>query len=205
MQLLRVFRLFVVATVLRPVAARLVPHPFSKSSSTEVGLHQSDTGLPVSLSRPPTHLIRRYDFGASAAYHPQLPPVALAPTWKVVLGLYAPVFLYCATQTLAAATILDFYLNLLDLVITVWSEQEPLNQIVIRYGIIRLEIGCSTEPVPWEFIENFAISEAEAVRRGFTMGWDKQYWHHKKDTSRTCYVALAFGFGFAKVDDDAPP
>lgn len=178
------------------VATHSLPHEHTERLILAPRLERAIPDIAASPSQPGNYLRRRFDIGISSPYYP---PVAVIPTWQIILGVYAPIFTYFISSSLAAAAFVDFYLNILELVVTVWLESQPMNQIVLRYGNLRLEFGCSTEPVPWEFIKDFARSEADAVRRGFTTGWDKQYWHHKADQTRTCYVALALGLGESMV------
>jgi len=123
--------------------------------------------------------------GISSPYYPS---VAVIPIWHIILGVYAPVLTYHLSISVSAAAFLDFYLSILDLLLTVWSELQPMHQVVIRYGNLGLEIGCSTEPIPWGIVKDF-----------FATGRDKQYWHHKEDQ----WVARVLQIG-SRVSDLAP-
>ncbi len=196
MRFLQSLRLTFVTFNALHVATHSLPHEHTERLILAPRLERAIPDIAASASPTEGSLRSRFDIGISSPYYP---PVAVIPTWQIILGVYAPVFTYIISCSLAAAAFLDFYLNILDLLVTVWSESQPMNQLVLRYGNLRLELGCSTGPVPWEFIKDFARSEADAVRRGFTTGWDKQYWHHKADQTRTCYVALALGLGESMI------
>ena len=78
------------------------------------------------------------------------------------------------------------YENCLDF----WASSPPANQVVIEAGKLRLEFGCSTQPVPWEFIAEFARSHRDAVDRGFAPLFAKEWWFDNKDRHRLCYAGL---------------
>lgn len=64
------------------------------------------------------------------------------------------------------------------------------NQVVIEAGKLRLEFGCSSEPVPWDFMYAFVQYKLDAVNRGFAEEFLKEWWHEKDDQSRICYVGF---------------
>lgn len=99
----------------------------------------------------------------------------------------------------ACAAFVDFYLNVLDLLIEVWSMQPEQNQVVIQAGNLRLEFGCSQEPVPWGFVHDFFHHKLDAVNRGFAEDFSKEWWHEKDDQHRLCYV------GFRVLDPSSSP
>ena len=107
---------------------------------------RSNTVIVTSSANVAIPLRRRFDMGISSPYYPS---VAVIPIWHIILGVYAPVLTYHLSISVSAAAFLDFYLSILDLLLTVWSELQPMHQVVIRYGNLGLEIGCSTEPIPW--------------------------------------------------------
>lgn len=42
--------------------------------------------------------------------------------------------------------------------------------------------------MPWEFVETFVRNKRDAVKNGFAMKWDKEFWSYGKDIKRVCYV-----------------
>ncbi len=62
--------------------------------------------------------------------------------------------------------------------------------MVIEAGNLRLEFGCSMEPVPWDFIEEFARSYRDAVNRGFAPVFARKWWFDNRDRRRLCYAGL---------------
>ena len=83
-----------------------------------------------------------------------------------------------------------FYSLILDNCLDFWASSPPANQVVIEAGKLRLEFGCSTQPVPWEFIAEFARSHRDAVDRGFAPLFAKEWWFDNKDRHRLCYAGL---------------
>lgn len=55
---------------------------------------------------------------------------------------------------------------------------------------MRLEFGCTAEPVPWEFILDFSAAHRDAVSRGFAPVFEKAWWFDRTDRSRLCYVGI---------------
>ena len=91
-----------------------------------------------------------------------------------------------------------FFSQILDNTLTTWARNyPPSNQVVLEAGKIRIEFGCAmTEPVPWEFIAEMALSGRDAVERGFMPFFAKQWWWLKNgteadpDSGRLCYVGI---------------
>lgn len=46
------------------------------------------------------------------------------------------------------------------------------------------------EPVPWDFIAEFARSRRDAVERGFAPVFAKEWWFDGQGSGRICYVAM---------------
>ena len=82
--------------------------------------------------------------------------------------------------------------KIVDSALNVWASYPRANQVVLEAGKLRIEFGCTLEPVPWEFIAAFAASQRDAVERGFLGVFDKQWWWQKNETresrGRRCYV-----------------
>ncbi len=80
--------------------------------------------------------------------------------------------------------------RILDTCITLWAYNTPANQVVIEAGNMRLEFGCAMEPVPWEFIAEFAASRRDATKRGFAPGYSKEWWFNNRHEKRICYAGI---------------
>ena len=89
-----------------------------------------------------------------------------------------------------SAALYRLYTEVLDNTLTIWAKKPPLNQVVVEFGAFRLEFGCSMQPVPWEFITQFADSTRDCVNRGFSVNFERQWWYEKANSSRICYAGL---------------
>ncbi len=79
---------------------------------------------------------------------------------------------------------------IIDNLLTVWANSPPSNQVVIEAGNVRIEFGCSVEPVPWEFVREFAVSHRDAVERGFAPLFQREWWWGGNKTGRVCYAGM---------------
>lgn len=96
----------------------------------------------------------------------------------------------------------NIYGKILDAVLNKWAKSPPLNQGVIEAGRLRLEFGCTmTDPVPWEFLEDFVKSKKDAVDRGFAEVRSQEFMFVNGDQSRRCY----FGMRMAREGEDIIP
>ena len=86
--------------------------------------------------------------------------------------------------------LIRLFSNILDNCLTIWALNPPVNQVVIEAGKLRLEFGCSMQPVPWQFVAEFAESRRDAAKRGFAEAFSKSWWFDKKDRSRFCYAGI---------------
>lgn len=108
-----------------------------------------------------------------------------------------------ATVALTAAIAIPYIVltrmfNLiLNSALYVWASNPPANQVVLEAGNLRMEFGCTLEPVPWEFVAAFAASRRDAVARGFMWVFDKEWWFQKNGSGGAggipgilCYVGM---------------
>ncbi|KAG6991452.1 hypothetical protein G7Y79_00052g087920 [Physcia stellaris] len=92
--------------------------------------------------------------------------------------------------------------KILDNLLNKWAKSPPLNQVVIEAGRLRLEFGCAmSEPVPWEYLEDFARSKQDAVDRGFAEVRSQEWIWVNGDKSRRCYA----GMRVAREGEDVIP
>lgn len=75
---------------------------------------------------------------------------------------------------LAFALLVMLFNRVMDTCHSRWANNPPMNQVVIEAGNLRLEFGCTVEPVPWEFIVEFAESRRDALNRGFAPVFAKE-------------------------------
>ncbi|CAD6571709.1 MAG: hypothetical protein ASARMPRED_004759 [Alectoria sarmentosa] len=116
-----------------------------------------------------------------------LPPTALQPrhlpfapliAWARAverLGLILALPVVVALQCLACIALARLFKQILDNVVTIWANSPPYNQIVLEAGNMRIEFGCSGEPVPLEFVAEFAASHLDAVERGFAPAFAREW------------------------------
>lgn len=94
---------------------------------------------------------------------------------------------------------------ILDNCINLWAHLPPANQVAIEAGNMRLEFGCSLEPVPWDFIAEWASSRRDAVNRGFAPVYAKEWWFDNNDRERLCYVGIRMVPEGAKAERPGKP
>ena len=94
------------------------------------------------------------------------------------------------TLTLITAWYIRILSQITDNCLNLWASLPPANQVVIEAGDLRLEFGCAMEPVPWEFVAEYAESKSDAVRRGFAPVMQREWWFHNGDAKRVCYAGL---------------
>ena len=83
---------------------------------------------------------------------------------------------YIAPAQIAASFFEDFY-NLIALKVEtgVWAAQGTLHSLVFTRWNFRLSFFCYAEPVPWQFVQDFAINMMEMVGRGWTTSYEATY------------------------------
>ena len=95
----------------------------------------------------------------------------------------------------------QFLGKILDSLLNEWAKSPPSNQVVIEAGRLRLEFGCASEPVPWEYVEDFTRSKQDAVDRGFAEVRSQEWIWLNGDKSRRCYA----GMRVAREGEDVIP
>ena len=61
---------------------------------------------------------------------------------------------------------------------------------MLEAGNMRIEFGCSGEPVPLEFVAEFAASHLDAVERGFAPAFAREWWWDRVGSGRVCYAGI---------------
>ena len=148
--------------------ARSLPNSVLETSIVEARFRQSDLSeLPPLSTRFPGGLW-------------PIPGWALLFATGIVILL--PIGAVCA--------VLAAFYSIVDRALTIWANSPPANQVTIETTSMRLEFGCSIEPVPWEFIAEFVASQMDAVNRGFAASFEREYWSENGDRTRLCYVGF---------------
>jgi len=107
------------------------------------------------------------------------------------LAVILPIVIVSVSSIVASlAIIVRLLSNILDNCLNFWAYSPPANQVVIEAGDMRLEFGCSMEPVPWDFIAEFSRSRRDATNRGFAPGYTKEWWFNNQDQKRLCYARI---------------
>lgn len=121
---------------------------------------------------------------------PQHPGVAFALFGTITVAFIAAIAIPYIVLT-------HLFNLILNSALYVWASNPPANQVVLEAGNLRMEFGCTLEPVPWEFIAAFAASRRDAVARGFMGVFDKEWWFQRNGTGRAgrlagrlCYVGM---------------
>ena len=83
---------------------------------------------------------------------------------------------YITPAHVAAAFLEDFYdLIALKIETGFWSAQGVFHSVTFARWNFRLSFFCYAEPVPWEFIQGFAIHMSELAVRGWTGAYEATY------------------------------
>ena len=117
--------------------------------------------------------------------------------WNVI-GYQAPViFPLLLAGTVASLgairCLVMVYNTILDWSLDTWASHTLKNQVVIEAGSLRWEFGCTVNPIPKSFIEEYTKSKLDAVNRGFAPLFAKEWWFMKSDKTRYCYAGMRIG------------
>ena len=105
--------------------------------------------------------------------------------------LVYPVFGGIAVGLAAFALALVYLVSyILDHLLNMWSHNPTANLVVIEAGTLRFELGCTVQPVPWEWIEEMLISKRDAVNRGFAPAYSNEWWFNNTNHRRLCYAGF---------------
>ncbi|KAL8846419.1 MAG: hypothetical protein Q9221_008501 [Calogaya cf. arnoldii] len=154
----------------------------------------------LSLARPNTQTERCLTIAAprKASLALRHEPVALSIRQAGALALlfllhFKKVVFWtkCIVVSAAAYTTLSaLYSYILETLLDEWANSPPQNQLVIEAGQLRWEFGCTANPVPIEFVEEYIRSKQAAVERGFAEVYAREWWFAKGDDSRRCYAGM---------------
>lgn len=133
-------------------------------------------------SLQPRHLPHAAILWALAFTGPGLAIILIVPITLASLACLACIALY------------RLFTQIIDNVLSIWANSPPSNQIVLEAGNLRIEFGCTAEPVPMDFIAEFAASHRDAVERGFAPVFAKEWWWQRGGTGRgrgrLCYAGM---------------
>ncbi|CAF9935130.1 hypothetical protein IMSHALPRED_010118 [Imshaugia aleurites] len=125
----------------------------------------------------------------------QLPPHAHFTEPSLILIVSFAVVGLATVTCLACIALARLFRSILDTAITLWARSPPSNQVVLEAGAFRIEFGCSVQPVPLEFVEDFAKSYLDAVERGFAPLFAREWWWERREgegqgEGRVCYAGF---------------
>ena len=112
------------------------------------------------------------------------------PEMLVILPMAAIAVGFLISLVAAFAVLVRVFSEIIENCLTIWAMSLPRNQVVIEAGTLRMEFGCSMQPVPWEFIAEFAESQKRAVDRGFAPLFARLWRFDNTNSQRFCYVGL---------------
>ncbi|KAF6236312.1 hypothetical protein HO173_005565 [Letharia columbiana] len=141
---------------------------------------------PGSHPRPPT----------ARALLPSAANTSRSPTGQYSSQATAP-----SSPSYPLAPACRLYSQVRDNALNTWASRPELDQVAVGAGDVRLAFGCSKEPIPWDFVAEFAARETDAVERGFARRWAWQGWERTGDHGRICDV----GFRLAGGESVMPP
>ncbi|KAF6231386.1 hypothetical protein HO173_010346 [Letharia columbiana] len=95
-----------------------------------------------------------------------------------------------ALSCIACIALSRLFTNILDNILTIWANSPPSNQVVLEAGNLRIEFGCTREPVPLDFIAEFVASHRDAVERSFAPVFTREWWWESGNRTRLCYAGL---------------
>ncbi len=169
---------------------------FSLLFNTPAALSRPCSNTSLALARPndPQHPPPSLST-QEASLQARIPPALVHWRFGFMdprLALFEPAVIVSVSVIVTCLIIIVRLLNrILDACLNLWAYSPPANQVVIEAGNMRLEFGCSMQPVPWEFIADFAASRRDATARGFAPGYAKEWWYDNKNQQRLCYAAIS--------------
>ena len=139
------------------------------------------TSLSISSSQP-THQLRarQLRFPVGAIWHQDLEMAGL-----FIIGL---------TSTIATVKILQalksVYQTILDGLLDAWAKNIDRNQLVVEAGSLRWEFGCTMQPIPQVFLEEYYRSRKDALSRGFLPAYEREWVFNRTDRARYCFAGM---------------
>lgn len=92
-----------------------------------------------------------------------------------------------------------------DTIIDTLAKSPPYNQLVVEAGSLRWEFGCSVQPIPLSFMEEYWQSKRDAINRGFAPVYAREWWWDSVDRSISCYAGMRIvGEGGVVVPPSGP-
>ncbi|KAL8974438.1 MAG: hypothetical protein Q9197_001316 [Variospora fuerteventurae] len=115
-------------------------------------------------------------------------------TTLILLGVTTALGIYTALIVL--------YQKILDSVLDAWAKDLVRNQLVVEAGSLRWEFGCTMEPIPQSFLEEYFQSKRDAVARGFLPVYEREWAFNRTDRGRYCFAGMRVS---ERGDEVVPP
>ncbi|KAL8669768.1 MAG: hypothetical protein Q9168_005662, partial [Polycauliona sp. 1 TL-2023] len=80
--------------------------------------------------------------------------------------------------------------KILDRILDTWAKSPGSNQLVVEAGSLRWEFGCTMEPIPQAFLEEYFQDKRNAVERGFLPVYEREWVFNRTDRSRYCFAGM---------------
>ncbi|KAI4090659.1 MAG: hypothetical protein LQ339_008310 [Xanthoria mediterranea] len=139
------------------------------------------TSLSIS-SRQPTHQLsaRQLRFPVGAIWHQNLEIPGL-----FIIGLVSTIATVKILQTLKSV-----YQTILDALLDAWAKNIDGNLLVVEAGNLRWEFGCTMQPIPQVFLEEYYRSRKNALSRGFLPAYEREWVFNRTDRARYCFAGM---------------
>lgn len=147
------------------------------SSTTSMQSNECDTSCIQTLEQPHYNAISPRQPLPGAALHPRFERATL-----VVVSLAATPILYSIAKAIYDKT----SESLLD----AWARSPGVNQLVVEAGNLRWEFGCTVQPIPQLFLEEYYWGKRDAMKRGFAPVYAREWFFNRTDRSRLCYAGM---------------
>ena len=137
------------------------------------------TSLSIPSSQP-THRLsaRQLRFPVGALWHQHLEIPGL-----FIIGLVSTIATVKILQTLKSV-----YQTILDGLLDAWAKNIGGNQLVVEAGSLRWEFGCTMQPIPQFFLEEYYRSRKDALSRGFLPAYEREWVFNRTDRARYCFA-----------------
>ncbi|KAL8847172.1 MAG: hypothetical protein Q9221_007773 [Calogaya cf. arnoldii] len=145
--------------------------------------HQSTPHNTTTISLlppPPPHLhARQLRFPIGAQWH----HIIEQP------GLFLIGLTFSLTTIAILQSLHTLYQKIIDSLLEAVALSPGSNQLVIEYGRVRFEFGCTMTPIPKEFLVEYFESKRDAVRRGFAVGYEREWVFNRRwERGWYCYA-----------------
>ncbi|KAI4092274.1 MAG: hypothetical protein LQ344_003518 [Seirophora lacunosa] len=140
--------------------------------------------------------IRNPHCNALAPAHRSLSPRQPFPVpdiWRRQVERTGLVLLSIGSGIAIYAGLRELHQRIIGSLLERWAQVSGRNQVVVEYGSLRWEFGCTKTPIPERFLLEYFKSKRDAVARGFMPMYEKEWLFNSTNRRTYCYVGMRVG------------